>query len=163
MPIGFYDLFGKPSGVEVDLGRGMQSFRSEEYKREVERLQRVSPKTAVLDTSTGLLTSENLTPTKLGGLDLYPKEKVQVYTYPITNELIKDIGGYLKEKDIPYSTTPKKFTSFKDIEKVQPTYDLLGIHTEKFETKKAKKFLGVQYKRPECLLFIGRIFLKLEL
>ena len=131
-----YDMFGVASGVEADLGRGRQSFSIGEYKKEVERIQRDSPKTAVLDTSTGALSSGTLTPVKLGGADLYPRNKVQVYTNPVTGDVIKDVGAYLKEKDIPTSTTPKKKDIFKA--QPQPTYDILGV-----ESKASKGEFGV--------------------
>ena len=78
-----------------------------------------------------LLTTGVINPIKLGGADLYPRDKVQVYTEPVTGDVIKDVGAYLKEKNIPTTTTPKKVDIFKP--SAQPTFDILGLQSKAYK------------------------------
>jgi len=113
----------------ADIGYGTQSFSPEAYNKEIERIQRDSPRTSILDTTTGDLTSGIISPIKLSGTDFYSRTKVQVYTDPKTGEVIEDIGIYLKEKNIPYSTNKKKVDLFKP--SGQLTYDTEGLKIKK--------------------------------
>ena len=126
-----YDILGQATGIKANLGYGTQSFSPEAYNKEVERIKRDSPKTSTLDVSTGLLTTGVINPIKLGGADLYPRDKVQVYTEPVTGDVIKDVGAYLKEKNIPTTTTPKKVDIFKP--SAQPTFDILGLQSKAYK------------------------------
>jgi hypothetical protein len=129
----YYDRQGNPVGIEADLGRGMQSFSIEAYKREVKRLQEVQPQTAILDTKTGALSSGTPSVVKLGDLEITPRNQVQVYVDP-KGKPIQDVQQYMIEKDIPFSTTPNKLSNQEFIDMItgkgkieQPTYDVKGI------------------------------------
>lgn len=131
-----YNEFGKPTFVESSyLGKSM---KYDDYAREVERINREAPKTQVLDTKTGQLSEGTIEPIAFpkAGKNvpiLYPSNKVNVYTNPVTGEVIKDIGAYISEKNIPTSarTPPQNMQELTNRMFEPKTYDISGLENLK--------------------------------
>lgn len=128
-----FDNYGNIKGVESgSLGK---TYGIEEYNKEVQRLQEVSPEERYYNEKTGEITKEKYIPMNNEGKpisELAPQQ-LKIYTTP-KGEPIKDIEKYIQENRIPIPQSEKIKSPEEFKKSLVPTYDIKSL-VAKTQTK----------------------------